>query len=180
MYRLCVLTGAFVVLAMAGAVNAAFVETEPNNSIATADPIPATGPIPWSDVGVVSLAAGGGDLDYFAVTLAQNEILTAVTTPIAPMFTGPDTLLALFNSGGGMLVMDDDSGNGGTSNGSTIQWQATLAGTYYLGVTGTGDASFLGTHAQEGLYVLTLSVVPEPASLLALMAGLPLLLRRRR
>jgi hypothetical protein len=180
MRGLLLVCAALAAVIVAGPAQGAFIEIEPNNSIATATAIPAPGPVPWADVGVVSLAVGGGDVDYFAVTLAQGNILTAVTTPIAPMFTGPDTLLGLFDGGATLLVMDDDSGNSGGSAGSTIQWYAVSSGTYYLAVTGAGDAQFTGGHTQEGAYILTLSVVPEPASLLALAAGLPMLLLRRR
>ncbi|NLX22601.1 MAG: PEP-CTERM sorting domain-containing protein [Phycisphaerae bacterium] len=169
------------VLGLVAAAQATIIESEPNNTIPTANPI-VVGAKPWADVGVMSLGGAGGDVDFFAITLVKNDVLTVVTTPLQPMFTKPDTLLALFDAANVQLVLDDNSANNGSSTGSTIMFSAPADGTYYLGVTGAADLAFTGGHTETGLYILTASVVPipEPATAMLLATGMSALAWRRR
>lgn len=173
MKRLLALMGLATLASVAGAV---IVETEPNNTFAQANVI-ARGSAPWADVGVMSLTAGGGDVDFFSIRLLQGEFITIITTPIEDPYTDPDTMLALFDDNQQELAFNDDAGSG---FGSAIRWQATYTGTHFIAVTGFGDRQFTGNHSEDGAYILTVSIVPEPATLVAIGAGLAALAARRR
>ena len=111
-------------------------------------------------VNVPSVTAGtievGTDTDWFRVTATAGTQYTFQTT----LGTLSDTVLALYNSNGTtLLVQDDDSGEGLASR---IDWTAPSSGTYYLQVR-PYSTSLTGT------YTLSLSgggVTPGPSLML--------------
>lgn len=163
---------------------ALFGETEPNDTRATADMALYSNSAPWADVGVISLTAN--DSDFFKIRLNAGDYLTAITFPIDTLYTGPDTVMALFDSSGTTAIVYNDDAGGGL--GSAIYWQADTTGDYYIaitgyhGITGRDQLSYYegATHSEVGNYILTVSVVPEPASMVALGTGLVSLLALRR
>jgi hypothetical protein len=163
---------------------ALFGETEPNNTRATADMALFDKVVPWADVGLLSLTAN--DSDFFKIRLNAGDRLTAIIFPISDDNQAPDTVIALFDATGTTaLVWNDDIGD---SLGSAILWRAEVTGDYFIaitgfqGTTGQDDISYYenATHNEVGSYILTVSVVSEPAGLLALSVGLVGLVGLRR
>lgn len=188
--RITALITALVLLVVAPA-NAIFVgfDTGANNTIAGANPLVSSN-ADWNagncnvsaDVGLGSLAAG--DVDVFSVVLPAGCVLTAITTPLSPFGTTPDTLLRITKAAGVTLVANDDAGSDGNSagpvRGSAVRYLADESVTYYIWVSGFPDFGWTGSHVEAGNYALTVSVVPEPATLALLAGGALCLLRRRR
>lgn len=176
---------ATLALGMAITVNAfaLFGETEPNDTRLTADLVLDGRAPAWADVGVITLTPN--DTDFFKIRLNVGDYLTAITFPIDTLYLRPDTVMALFDATGTTaIVFNDDAGSG---FGSAIRWQATATGDYYIAITGFhgGGQSSLSyyegaSHSESGNYILTVSVVPEPASMVALGTGLMGLLALRR
>jgi hypothetical protein len=137
---------------------------------------------PFSDTGVMTLAAGGYDVDYFAINLLQGQILTVSTTPLTRFLENPNTLLGVFDQRNNKVAENDDS----YGKGSLIQYQAPMTGTYYIAVTGSGDSDFNGYvgstgHGVTGMYQMLVGVVPEPATLTLLgIMGIGLIAGRRK
>ncbi len=163
-----------------------------NDTPATADPI-IRGSAIWADAGVMHLASGGGDMDFFSIDLMEGEILMTATTPLQELFAMPDTILGLFDESGMLLVLNDNAGSSDPDDeyfnlGSKIEYQIPEDATYYIGVTGYDDFDFEGNsdesdntvaHAETGAYALTVAVIPEPATFMLLGLGTMLFLRKR-
>ena len=180
-----------ILLLSYGTSSATLIESETNDSFAVADTI-SRGPAIWADAGAMELTTG--DVDFFSIRLEEGEILMAATTPLAELFTMPDTILGLFDQDGYLLALNNDAGDGdpGISEdylGSKIEYQAPTGATYYIGVTGFDDFDFDGNsddsentmaHDKTGAYALTVTIIPEPATLSLFILGLIPLLRRRK
>lgn len=164
-----------IILAASGMAHAVFFDLEPNNTVLTAQALNRPAGV-FSDVGLMSLTAG--DVDVISVQLFAGETFTAVATPTDnTQYTDPDTRMALIGPGGGIVQENDDSGPG---FGSLVQFFVVIPGTYHVVVSGFSDFNYNGAHTQDGTYALTVSAVPEPATMAVLGLGLAAMLRRRK
>jgi len=176
-----IVAGICFALAVA-AQGALITEAEPNNTMATADTV-RTDAMPWMNMGLISLAPGGNDVDFFSIALRQGDILTVTTTPLQVIGTTPDTYLGVLNPLAEVVASNDN----GYGYGSMVAYQAPADSLYYIAVTGAGDVDFDGYitggigHGQVGNYQLTVSLIPEPATVVFIgLAGLALLVRRKK
>jgi hypothetical protein len=169
----------------AGAAHAGlFSEVESNNTLATANSLGSFG-IPGGSA-IVDGTIGDSDVDWFAFTLTDTASLSVFAafsgTP------GADGVMQIV-SGTDVLAFDDDNGVGLMPS---LQLENLSAGTYYVGLSGFGDAAsgsvdsdelFDGIGHQENFaykLVLGFTVVPAPSAVAMLGMGGLLAARRRR
>ena len=155
-------TGSYLLTVSTVPSSPSFVESELNDSILTADPVPGGAGNPWAIAGPMYLDDGGTDVDYFEIHLEAGQTFTAAASPLSDPFDSPDTSMALFDSAGGRIVLDDDSANDGESYGAVIMYEATAAGDYYLAVTGYEGDFAGGEHGESGGYLLTIAELTIP------------------
>ena len=179
--RIFVLTALFAGTAQAGLVS----EMEGNDTLATANDLGLFS-APGGSV-LVDGVIGDNDVDWFQFTLDNDASLSV----FAAFATGPgaDGVLQIVASGGDVIAFDDDSGIGLMP---AISLNTLTAGTYFVGLSGFGDAGsgsvdtdelFDGQgHSENYGYKLNIgfTVVPAPGALALLgMGGLAVARRRR-
>lgn len=93
-------------------------------------------------------SAGTRDVDIYRVTIAARQRLVVdVDARSLAVASALDSYLRVFDSSGRQLASNDDSG---VSLDSYLTFTARSAGTYYVGVSGFGNASYSATRAASG------------------------------
>lgn len=163
---------------------AALVESEPNNTLATADVVPGAvfaasggfafdGSIGTGDVDYITLGTTLNAGDFVVASVFENFVPTSLPTIL------PDSIMALFDAAGNEIDFDDDDGPGTLSSFGVV---IPATGTYTIAISGFGDRNFDGIgHSENFSYKLIVGVnrIPEPATL-GLLAGAAVLGLRRR
>ena len=131
----------------AGTANASLVlESEPNNTAATANPI-GTFNIPGGSIvidgtitpGTLGTPGTAGDVDWFSFTVTGSAVVVASISSLNLGATG-NSELWLVDSSGTVLAFNDDGNPGGGQFMSSI-FNLTLApGDYFLVVSGDNDS----------------------------------------
>lgn len=180
MNKVCVCAVAGVVgVAQAGSFN----EVEVNNTLATANDAGAFG-APGGSV-IISGDISQGDVDWFSFTLSDISTLSV----FAAFASGDADGVMQVVSGVDVIAFSDDDGAGAMPS---LQLVNLAAGSYFVGLSGFGDA-FSGSvdsnelfdggqHSENFAYKLVMgfTVVPSPAPLALLGMGGLLAGRRRR
>jgi hypothetical protein len=160
------------VSALAGVASADFyIETESNDSLATANDVGSYSP-PGDAFVVDGSISPATDQDWFHFTVA-NASQIRIGIYGRPNSNPPaDSFLELFDSNGVMLAFDDDSN---INLFSSLEYNSAAGGTFYIRVT-----SFQGQTSFDYKMIVGLNIVPAPASMAMLgLAGLAMGRRRR-
>lgn len=142
---------------------------EQNDSMAQATIVSATAGSVNYTAAIGDGAAAAADVDMFRVQLAAGQKLTVDidATTLSPA-SGLDSYVRIFNASGQQVAFNDDVG---TALDSYLEYTATAAGTFYVGVSGYGNAAYnpatagSGTSGSTGNYRLNLTfatVAPPP------------------
>ncbi|MDP6542790.1 MAG: PEP-CTERM sorting domain-containing protein [Phycisphaerae bacterium] len=143
-------------------------DAEPSNddwtTVATALTTGRTGVEPVFGFGT-GLGMTAVDKDFFQIDLLKYDYLQVNTSILNPSFA---TTVTLYDSTGTVIP-------GGVGAAGYID-NAPAAATYYVGVTGTGTASYMMTFSIDNFE----PPIPEPATMSLLAIGGVVLIKRRR
>lgn len=154
-----------LVFVAAGPAASALTDDEPlNDSIGTAAVQIVPTAVVTTDAGRFTLV--WNDIDYLGIgNLVVGDIVVVSTTPLDGLdFLVPDTYIGLFTSGESAECENDDSINNELAAspsdgfGSLCRFVIDSAGTWYVGVTGSGDPPFDGNHFHSGAYALHVTI----------------------
>jgi hypothetical protein len=142
---------------------------EPNDSMTQATIVSATSGSVNYTAAIGDGAAAAADVDLFRVQLAAGQKLTVdIDARTLSPASGLDSYVRVFNASGQQVAFNDDFSG---SFDSFLEYTATAAGTFYVGVSGYGNATYnpatagSGTSGSTGNYRLNLTfatVAPPP------------------
>jgi uncharacterized protein (TIGR03382 family) len=170
--KLAICLGFVGATALAGAASANFyIESEPNNSLATADDVGA-----YVAPGAAFLVDGSispsTDQDWFMFTISDAAQIRISIFGRPNSDPPADSFLELFDSAGTLLAFDDDSN---INLFSSLEYNSSAGGTFYIRVT-----SFQGATSFDYKMIVGLNIVPTPGTLALAGMGALALGRRRR
>jgi hypothetical protein len=121
---------------------------EPNDTVARGEFVK----LPFSTVDRFSaIKPLGDDVDFYRFEAKAGDILAIETVP---GLQSMDTVVGIFDSGGNLLLADDDGGAGVLSR---LLVQVLADGTYAVGVSTFPDFAFTGSGEDFGRYVLQIN-----------------------
>jgi subtilisin-like proprotein convertase family protein len=134
-------------------------EVEPNDTVATAQALPAT-PVKVHGDLFRTPASAGTDVDYYAVTGAAGDRLYAAT--MTGFSAGsPDTVLDVIDTDGTTVLETDDEDGAIAADASNVAGVVLpAAGTYYVRVRQYSEGSLTATVRPYDLYVRVLTGSP--------------------
>lgn len=126
-------------------------DNEPNDTLAQATPVSfdASGQARFTGVTLGNGLFAGLDVDLYRINMPRGGLITAETFARRPGLTAPstlDTYLRLFNAQGQEIANNDQT----VGQDSLIDFFVTTGGTYYVGVSGFGNAAYNPTIAGSG------------------------------
>jgi subtilisin family serine protease/subtilisin-like proprotein convertase family protein len=141
-------------------------DNEPNDTMAQATPVvfDASGQATFSGATIGNGINVNLDVDLYRIDMARGGLITAEIT--AKRLASPSTLdsyLRLFDANGNELANNDQT----FGDDSFIDFFVTTGGTYYVGVSGFGNANYnpavagSGSSQSTGVYNLRLAVALE-------------------
>jgi hypothetical protein len=157
-----------------------------HDTIATAQAVFGT-PLPISSRSAVNVdgrIAFNGQSDFYSFETMVGSLITGNTFSAFWESDTVNTVLTLYNNSGVQVATNTNiafSGNsfGGagtySSDSIILNYQALYSGVYYMSVRGNGSAT-----GNYELLMAGANPVPEPATILALGAGIGILVRRRK
>ena len=140
-------------------------DNEPNDSLAQATLVAfdTSGQARFTGITLGNGLFAGLDVDLYRIDLPRGGLITAETFARRPGLSAPstlDTFLRLFNAQGQQIAANDQT----VAQDSLIDFFVTTGGTYYIGVSGFGNANYnpnvagSGTNQSTGTYELRLGV----------------------
>jgi len=140
-------------------------DNEPNDTLAQATPVAfdANSQARFTGVTLGNGLFAGLDVDMYQITMPRGGLITAETFARRPGLTAPstlDTYLRLFDASGNEIAANDQT----VGQDSLIDFFVTTGGTYYVGVSGFGNANYnpaiagSGTAQSTGTYELRIGV----------------------
>lgn len=128
-------------------------ETESNNSAAAANDAATS----WRAVGYRSLTTGAitvGDSDFYQFSFTAGDLVTMVADSTSAM----DARVALLNSAGTILALEDGNSVGPGADSSVYAYRIPTTGTYYV----RAQARLLTGAYTAGVYLSTTTPPPAP------------------
>jgi hypothetical protein len=149
-------------------------EIEPNNTFATAQPIPPFLPSFQNLQIIYAATITPGDVDIFAVSLPAVSQLVVHLSGYPPT-QNHAMQLAVFDSSESLLALQNQ-----ISFQIVVPVNIQTAGSYYIGVSGISDSPLSGIHQESFGYDLTIyyTLIPAPSAMSLL--GLAIASSRRR
>ena len=124
-------------------------DNEPNDTLATATPVAfnASGQASYSGMTIGNGLAGNLDVDIYRIDIPRGGQISAEIT--ARRLTNPSTLdsvVRLFNALGQQIDINDNF----YAQDSYVDFFVATGGTYYVGVSGFGNAAYAPTQSASG------------------------------